>query len=292
MQVSRTGYYAWRGRKPSQRQLQNETLSDKIKVIFQESKETYGSPRIYEELKESGVVCSEKRVARLMQAQKISAVERKRFVVTTDSDHELPVAENLLARTFEAETPDTRWTADITYLWTGQGWLYLAVILDLFSRRIVGWSMSETIDRHLVISALDAAISGRNPSEELLCHSDRGSQYASDDYQKRLKENGIVCSMSRRGNCWDNAPTESFFAGLKKEMAHRTYFATRQQAGSAVFFWIEIWYNRKRRHSALGYLSPEAFEKKYRASQSNVVALPEKIETSRDASGGMDASSP
>ena len=292
MQVSRTGYYAWRGRKPSQRQLQNETLSDKIKVIFQESKETYGSPRIYEELKESGVVCSEKRVARLMQAQKISAVERKRFVVTTDSDHELPVAENLLARTFEAETPDTRWTADITYLWTGQGWLYLAVILDLFSRRIVGWSMSETIDRHLVISALDAAISGRNPSEELLCHSDRGSQYASDDYQKRLKENGIVCSMSRRGNCWDNAPTESFFAGLKKEMAHRTYFATREQARSAVFFWIEVWYNRKRRHSSLGYLSPEAFEKKYRASQSNVVALPEKIETSRDASGGMDASSP
>ena len=260
MQVSRTGYYAWRGRKPSQRQLQNETLSDKIKVIFQESKETYGSPRIYEELKESGVVCSEKRVARLMQAQKISAVERKRFVVTTDSDHELPVAENLLARTFEAETPDTRWTADITYLWTGQGWLYLAVILDLFSRRIVGWSMSETIDRHLVISALDAAISGRNPGEELLCHSDRGSQYASDDYQKRLKENGIVCSMSRRGNCWDNAPTESFFAGLKKEMAHRTYFATREQARSAVFFWIEVWYNRKRRHSSLGYLSPEAFE--------------------------------
>ena len=292
MQVSRTGYYAWRGRKPSQRQLQNETLSDKIKVIFQESKETYGSPRIYEELKESGVVCSEKRVARLMQAQKISAVERKRFVVTTDSDHELPVAENLLARTFEAETPDTRWTADITYLWTGQGWLYLAVILDLFSRRIVGWSMSETIDRHLVISALDAAISGRNPGEELLCHSDRGSQYASDDYQKRLKENGIVCSMSRRGNCWDNAPTESFFAGLKKEMAHRTYFATREQARSAVFFWIEVWYNRKRRHSSLGYLSPEAFEKKYRASQSNVVALPEKIEASRDASGGMDASSP
>ena len=290
MQVSRTGYYAWRDRKPSQRQLQNETLSEKIKAIFQESKETYGSPRIYEELKENGVACSQKRVARLMQAQKISAVERKRFVITTDSDHEMPVAENLLARTFEAETPDTRWTADITYLWTGQGWLYLAVILDLFSRRIVGWSMSETIDRHLVISALDAAISGRNPSEELLCHSDRGSQYASDDYQKRLKENGIVCSMSRRGNCWDNAPTESFFAGLKKEMAHRTYFATREQARSAVFFWIEVWYNRKRRHSSLGYLSPEAFEKKYRASQSNVVALPEKIETSRDASGGMDAS--
>ena len=287
MQVSRTGYYAWRDRKPSQRQLQNETLSDKIKAIFQESKETYGSPRIYEELKENGVSCSQKRVARLMQAQKISAVERKRFVITTDSDHEMPVAENLLARTFEAETPDTRWTADITYLWTGQGWLYLAVILDLFSRRIVGWSMSETIDRHLVVSALDAAISGRNPSEELLCHSDRGSQYASDDYQKRLKENGIVCSMSRRGNCWDNAPTESFFAGLKKEMVHRTYFATRQQARSAVFFWIEIWYNRKRRHSALGYLSPEAFEKKYRASQSNVVALPDKIEASRDASGGM-----
>ncbi len=292
MQVSRTGYYAWKSRKPSQREIQNQILSEKIKTIFSESKETYGSPRIYQELKQSGVACSEKRIAQLMQAQKISAVERKRFVNTTDSAHDMPVAENLLDRAFETETPDTRWTADITYLWTGQGWLYLAVILDLFSRKIVGWSMSETIDRHLVVSALDAAISGRNPGEELLCHSDRGSQYASADYQKRLKESGIVCSMSRRGNCWDNAPTESFFAGLKKEMAHRTYFETKEQARSAVFFWIEAWYNRKRRHSALGYLSPEAFEEKYLKLQSVAVALPEKIETSRDASGGTYASSP
>ncbi len=181
MQVSRTGYYAWKGRKPGKRQIENQTLSEKIKAIFEESKETYGSPRIYEELKESGGACSEKRVARLMQAPKISVVQRRRFVTTTDSAHEMPVAENLLARDFKSETPDTRWAADITYLWTGQGWLYPAVILDLFSRKIVGGSMSETIDRHLVVSALEAAVSVRKPGENLFCHSDRGSQYASDD---------------------------------------------------------------------------------------------------------------
>jgi putative transposase len=161
-----------------------------------------------------------------MRLHKISALPPKRFVVTTDSDHKMPIAENLLERTFEVETPDTKWTADITYLWTGEGWLYLAVILDLFSRRIVGWAMDQTIDRTLVLSALNMAILARKPGSDLLCHSDRGSQYASDDYQKRLAEAGIVCSMSRRGNCWDNAPTESFFAGLKKEMVYRTRFET------------------------------------------------------------------
>ena len=222
-----------------------------------------------------------------MRLAGIRAVAPKRFVATTDSSHNLPIAENLLDRTFEAETPNTRWTADITYIWTSQGWLHLAVILDLFSRRIVGWAMDRTIERSLVLSALDMAIAGRRPipnsndvlhakdarhALDVLCHSDRGSQYASDDYQKRLQEAGIVCSMSRRGNCWDNAPTESFFASLKKEMVYRTRFETRDQARSEVFRWIEIWYNRQRRHSTLGYMSPEAYERHHQRTVSAIAA--------------------
>jgi putative transposase len=272
MQVGRGGFYAWRIRQKSKRQLQNERLTEQITTAFEESKETYGSPRIFAELKEAGITGSEKRIARLMRLNNLKAVLPKRYAVTTDSDHHLPIAENLLARMFDAERPDTRWTADITYIWTGEGWLYLAVILDLFSRRIVGWAMDKTIDRGLVLSALEMAIVGRTPGLDLLCHSDQGSQYASGDYQKRLEDAGIVCSMSRRGNCWDNAPTESFFASLKKEMVYRTRFETRQQAKSAVFSWIEVWYNRKRRHSALGYLSPEAFERNYQQQQANAIA--------------------
>jgi transposase InsO family protein len=291
MQVCRGGFYAWRKRPKSERQIQDETLTEQIKTVYQESKETYGSPRICADLKEAGISCSPKRIARLMRLSKISALRPKRFVVTTDSDHKMPIAENLLDRTFEVQTPDTRWTADITYLWTGQGWLYLAVILDLFSRRIVGWAMDQTIDRTLVLSALNMALLGRKPGSDLLCHSDRGSQYASDDYQKRLKEVGIVCSMSRRGNCWDNAPTESFFAGLKKEMVYRTRFETREQARSAVFSWIEVWYNRKRRHSTLGYLSPEAFERKHQQQQAAAIAAQASSpsEPSRDGSGVLHA---
>ncbi len=267
MQVGRGGFYAWRTRQKSAREIHNDTLIKQIKAAFEESDQTYGSPRLYAELKDQGVACSQKRIARLMRLHDLRAVRPKRFVLTTDSDHEMPIAENLLARTFEAETPDTRWSADITYIWTGQGWLYLAVILDLFSRRIVGWAMHQSIDRSLVMGALDMALLRRNPGPDLLCHSDRGSQYASEDYQKQLKEAGIVCSMSRRGNCWDNAPTESFFASLKKEMVYRTRFATREEARLAIFSWIEVWYNRKRRHSTLGYLSPEAFERNYRQHQ-------------------------
>ena len=272
MQVCRGGYYAWRKRSKSARQLQNESLTAQIKAAHKDSKETYGSPRIFAELKANGVACSEKRIARLMRLHKIIAVRPKRFVVTTDSDHAMPIADNLLDRTFGAETPDTRWTADITYIWTSQGWLYLAIILDLFSRRIVEWAMDQTIERSLVLSALEMAIAGRNPSRDMLCQSDRGRQYASNDYRKRLEKAGIVCSMSRRGNCWDNAPTESFFAGLKKEMVYRTRFETREQARSAIFHWIEVWYNRKRRHSAIGFISPEEFEQQHRQKQLLAVA--------------------
>jgi putative transposase len=291
MQVNRSGFYAWNKRKKSARWIHDETLTEQIKSVYHDSKQTYGSPRICADLREAGIPCSQKRIARLMRLAKISALRPRRFVVTTDSDHERPIAENLLDRTFKVQTPDTKWTADITYLWTGQGWLYLAVILDLFSRRIVGWAMDQTIDRTLVLSALNMAILGRKPGSDLLCHSDRGSQYASEDYQKRLAEAGIMCSMSRRGNCWDNAPTESFFAGLKKEMVYRTRFETTEQARSAVFWWIEVWYNRKRRHSTLGYLSPEAFERKHQQEQAAVLtgsasSLPEP---SRDASGVLYA---
>lgn len=287
MQVGRSGFYAWRNRAKSERQRQNETLTEQIQAAYEESDATYGSPRIYSDLQEADIPCSQKRIARLMRLHHLSAVLPKRFVLTTDSDHAMPIAENLLARIFEAEKPDTRWTADITYIWTSQGWLYLAVILDLFSRRIVGWAMDQTIDRTLVLSALDMAIVGRKPGSDLLCHSDRGSQYASGDYQKRLKEVGIVCSMSRRGNCWDNAPTESFFATLKKEMVYRTRFETREQARSAIFRWIEVWYNRKRRHSTLGYISPEAFERKHQHQQATAIAAPAAFlsEASRDVSG-------
>jgi len=272
MAVCRGGFYAWRKREKSARQQQNESLTEQIQAVHEESDQTYGSPRIFAELQEAGVACSEKRIARLMRLHGIRALLPQRFVVTTDSNHDMPVAQNLLDRMFGAERPDTRWSADITYIWTRQGWLYLAVLLDLFSRRVVGWAMSQTIDRSLVLCALDMAIAGRKPGLDLLCHSDRGSQYASGDYQKRLKEAGIVCSMSRRGNCWDNAPTESFFASLKKELVYRTRFETTDQARRALFEWIEVWYNRKRRHSAIGYISPDAFERQYQQQQQSAIA--------------------
>lgn len=197
----------------------------------------------------------------------IKAVLPKRFVVTTDSNHALPVAENLLDRQFGADTANTRWTTDISYVWTSEGWLYLGIVLDLFSRRIVGWAIGTTLERSLVLSALSMAIHNRHPEAGLLCHSDRGSQYASGDYQKALSEAGIVCSMSRKGNCWDNAPTESFFSSLKRECVYRHRFATRSEARTVLFAWIEVWYNRKRRHSALGYLNPDAFEHQHSQRQ-------------------------
>lgn len=267
MQVARSGYYAWCRRPPSPREQANQQLTQQIKTLFEESKETYGSPRIYEDLKEQQVACSQKRVARLMRLSHLKATVPKRFVVTTDSNHALPVADNLLDRQFGSETPNRKWTCDISYVWTGEGWLYLAVVLDLFSRRIVGWAMGTTLERSLVLSALAMAIANRRPQGRLLCHSDRGSQYASLDYQQALSEAGIECSMSRKGNCWDNAPTESFFATLKRECVYRHRFATRQEARTALFKYIEVWYNRKRRHSALGYLSPEAFERHYQQEQ-------------------------
>jgi transposase InsO family protein len=272
LQVGRGGYYAWRKREPSERAQANQTLTQKIRSVFEASAQTYGSPRIFDELQEAGIPCSEKRIARLMRLAELKAVLPKRFVVTTHSNPTLPVADNLLEQHFEVEAPDRKWTRDITYVWTGEGWLYLSVVLDLFSRRIVGWAMGASLERWLVLSALEMARAGRQPAPGLLLHSDRGSQYASLDYQQALCAAGMVCSMSRRGNCFDNAVTESFFATLKKELVYRSRFATRAEARSAIFAWIVGWYNRKRRHTSLGSLSPEVFERRYQQEQARAAA--------------------
>ena len=260
--VRRSGYYAWRARPPTARAQRDTLLRREIDGAFQASRRTYGSPRVHAELKARGVRCSQKRVARLMREANLVARPRRRRVRTTDSGHTLPVAENIVARKFVATAPNRLWVADITYLPTREGWLYLAVILDLFARRVVGWSMQPTLERRLVLAALDHALQQRRPGTPLVHHSDRGSQYASGDYQDQLAAAGIQCSMSRRGNCWDNAPMESFFSTLKAELGE-TVYPSHAAARSAVFAYIEGFYNRERRHSALGYKSPMAFEQLY-----------------------------
>jgi putative transposase len=262
MKVTRSGYYAWRRREPSERQKQDETLLNRVRHFFKRSNGTYGSLRIVRDLREEGLSCGKHRVARLMRQAGLRAVVAPRFRVTTDSKHALPVADNLLDQDFGAAEANVKWAGDITYLWTSEGWLYLAVVLDLFSRRIVGWSIQSRLDRSLVLNALQAALCQRRPEAGLLHHSDRGSQYASGDFQSVLSERGISCSMSRKGNCWDNAPVESFFGTLKQELVNRCRFPTREAARQEVFSYIEVWYNRQRRHSSLGYVSPTEFERR------------------------------
>jgi len=226
----------------------------------------YGSPRMHRELIALGEKCSENTVARLMRVNGIRSVTAKKFRVTTDSNHSNPLAENVLNREFKQENVDTVWLSDITYIWTGEGWLYLACVLDACSRKIVGWSMSRRLKKELALDALGMALCHRrrhrrgDRARSLLLHSDRGCQYASQAYRKLLREENIVCSMSRKGNCWDNAPMESFFATLKKELIHQEFYATRDEARRSVFGYIETFYNRVRRHSALNYLSPEQYE--------------------------------
>lgn len=222
-------------------------------------------PASHAELREQGVRCSEKRVARLMRRAGIHACRPRRSRSTTDSRHALPVAANLINREFAAPAMNTKWAADITYIETREGWLYLGVVLDLFSRRVIGWAMQPTLERGLVLDALALALGQRQLTSTLVHHSDRGSQYASGDYQARLAAVGIRCSMSRRGDCFDNAPVESFFSTLKRELVYRQRFVTRQEARQAIFEYVEVFYNRQRRHSALGYLSPVAFEERQRA---------------------------
>jgi transposase InsO family protein len=223
-------------------------------------KARYGSPRVHAELVALGKPCTVNTVARLMRQHGIAAKTRRKFRCTTDSNHDHPVAENVVNRDFEPTAVDRTWAADITYVSTDEGWMYLAAVEDLYSRRIVGWSMGPRIDSRLFVDALEMALAGRRPGAGLVAHSDRGSQYASAHYQNLLARHGIVCSMSRRANCWDNAPMESFFASLKKELTHGERFATREQAKASLFEYIEVFFNRLRRHSSLGYRSPAEYE--------------------------------
>lgn len=267
MRVSPQAYYRWGKRQPSRRQHNDEALIEQIRCVHQSSRRTYGSPRVHRELGAQGIVCSRKRVARLMRLHSIRARSVRRFRLTTDSSHGLPVAANVLDRQFGVPAPNRVWVTDITYVPTAEGWLYLCIFMDLFSRRVVGWAMSERMGSELVVSALSMAVGQRRPGAGLLVHSDRGSQYASDHFQSHLSRHGIVCSMSRRGNCWDNSVAESFMGTLKVELVHHAHYQTRAQARSEIFEYIEGFYNRIRRHSTLDYQTPLLFEQCYERSQ-------------------------
>jgi len=261
LEVSASGYYAWVDRPPSARHERRAELVERIKDVHQQSRLTYGSPRVTAELKADGVEICRNTVARYMREERLGVTPKKPFVPrTTDPDHPHPIAANVLDRDFTASAPDQKWACDLTYIWTDEGWLYLSVVIDLFSRRVVGWSMTDHLRADGVAEALVMAIKRRKPGAGLLHHSDRGVQYACERYRELLGGHGIIASMSRPGNCYDNAVPESFFGTLKTELVHRTRYATRAQARASVFEWIECWYNRRRRHSSLGYLSPEAFE--------------------------------
>ncbi len=261
LEVSRSGYYAWRDRPASARDRRRGELTRKVRAAHRENRGVYGSPRVARVLRAGGESACENTVAKVMREAGIRAKAKRKFVPrTTDSSHERPVAENVLGRDFAAGLPDRKWAADITYVPTGGGWLYLAAVIDLCSRKVVGWSMADHMRTDLVADALKMAVARRRPGEGLLHHSDRGSQYASDGYRHLLQSHGIACSMSGRGDCWDNAAMESFFATLKTELVNQEDYATREEARASVFEYIEVFYNRKRLHSSLGYLSPEQFE--------------------------------
>jgi putative transposase len=262
LKVTRSGFYAWLKRKPSRRAVRREKLLAKIRLAHQQNRELYGSPRVHRALLINGEVVSRNTVAKLMRRAKIRAKTRRRFVPrTTDSAHAKPIADNLLARDFAAESIDRKWVADITYVPSDQGWLYLAAVLDCFSRKVVGWAMADHMETQLVSDALKMALVHRRPDgAKLLHHSDRGVQYASDDYQHLLQSHNIEVSMSNKGDCYDNAMMESFFATLKTELIYQERYATREQARRSIFEYVEVFYNRKRLHSALGYVSPESFE--------------------------------
>jgi len=264
LEVARSGYYAWRHRPASQREQANQALLELIRAVYQTSCQTYGSPRIHAYLQQRGVVCGRNRVARLMQKdQLVARRSRRHFPIITQQQSGARIAPNLLNQEFSTLAPNQKWVSDITYIDTSEGWLYLAIVLDLYSRRVVGWAMSERIDSYLVDQALKMAWLTRRPSTGLLHHSDRGSQYTSDTYQGYLADLGCTVSMSRTGNCYDNATMESFFATLKAECA-RSQFLSRAQARTTIFEFIESWYNRRRLHSSLDYLSPVEFEQTLR----------------------------
>jgi putative transposase len=266
--VSLSGYHAWkRGGTPDRKRLTDAQMLALIQAIHRELKGAYGSPRMVRELRGRGFPASKERVERLMRENGIRARHKRRFKATTDSKHALPVAPNRLARNFAPDAPNRAWSADMTYIWTDEGWLYLAVVLDLFNREVVGWSIKPRMTADIVIDALTMAWFRKKPAPGLIHHSDRGSQYASHAFQAGLEAYGMVCSMSRKGNCWDNAPTESFFNSLKNERVHGTRYRTRAEAQADLFDYIEPFYNRRRRHSTLGYASPQQFLNNWLSSQ-------------------------
>jgi transposase InsO family protein len=259
--VSRSGYYAWLSRPQSARAKRREELAGKIAAVHERNRKVYGSPRVCQALRAQGERICENTVADIMRERQIRVKRKRKFVPrTTDSAHQRPVADNVLDRQFDADLPDRKWAVDITYIPTDQGWLYLAGVLDLCSRRIVGWSMADHMRVELVSDALNMALARRRPGEGLLHHSDRGSQYASEDYMYLLESHNIESSMSGKGDCWDNAAMESFWATLKAELVNDAHYATHEQARASIFEYIEVFYNRQRLHSSLGYVSPEAFE--------------------------------
>ena len=258
--VSRSGFYASQRRALCSRKREDQRLKVEIRASFRASRGAYGSPRILLDLRELGFSTSKKRVERLMLEEGLAARSRKRYRGTTDSDHGLPVSPNVLGQDFVVDGLDTVWAGDITYVPTKEGWLYLAVLIDLASRYVVGWSTSESLEDELTLSALDQALETRRPAPGLIHHSDQGSQYASYDYRKKLQQRGLVASMSRRGNCYDNAPSESFFSSFKTEWVPAGGYATKHEARAAIFEYVEIFYNRKRRHSSIGGISPARFE--------------------------------
>ena len=258
--VRAAGYYAWLQRKPTLRQHRRLELIERIRVVHEQSRGTYGSPRVHRELVATGVAVCENTVAKVMKQQQIRSKTGRRFVITTDSDHAHAPARNLLDRQFDVPLPNQVWCADITFVPTRQGWLFLALVMDLCSRKIVGWSMADHLRSELTCDALQMALRRRRPGHGLLHHSDRGVQYACAAYQDLLAEHDITCSMSRRGDCYDNAPMESFISTLKRELVHHEDYATREQARQSIFQFIEMFYNRRRRHSAIGFISPESFE--------------------------------
>ena len=259
LRVSTSGFYAWCRRPESNRAKEDRRLAVLAREAHERGRRAYGSPRVHAELKAQGIAISRKRVIRLMQAAGLRGKTRRKWVKTTDSGHGLPVAPNLLARDFRASAPDRRWVGDVTYLRTPEGWLYLAVIVDLYSRFVVGWALSAVNDRRLAMRALEMAIQRRCPEVGLLHHTDQGSPYASEDYQKLLERHGITCSMSRTGDCYDNAAMESWFGTLKTELGES--FESAATAKHQLFEFIEVFYNQRRRHSALGYVSPAEFER-------------------------------
>ncbi len=260
LMVSPRGYYGWRRRPPSLRQREDRRLLGEVRASYEKSQRVYGSPRVHKDLLALGYRCSIKRIARLMRENALVAVQRRRFKHTTQSAHSYPVRDNLLARDFTADAPNRIWLADITYIATEEGWLYLAALMDIYSRRIVGWNTADRIDRFLALTALEDALRKRCPKPGLIHHSDQGSQYASYEYQQRLAAAQAISSMSRKGNCYDNAPMESFFSSLKRERVHRRRYWSRAEATRDLSDYIESFYNRQRRHSRIGDISPVQFE--------------------------------